>query len=77
MKIMIDNTEIECKEGDLLIDVMLQNNISIPHFCYHQDLGADGNCRMCMVEIKGQKRPQIACDTFVKDDLEVSLGVEF
>lgn len=72
MKIIIDNAEIECKDGSLLIDVMLENKISIPHFCYHQDLGADGNCRMCMVDIKGQKRPQIACDTFVKEGLEVS-----
>lgn len=71
MKIMIDETQIECKEGELLIDVMLNNNISIPHFCYHQDLGADGNCRMCMVEIKGEKRPQVACDTLVKENLEV------
>lgn len=72
MKILIDDVAIECKEGDLLIDVMLDNNINIPHFCYHQDLGADGNCRMCMVEIKGQKRPQVACDTFVCENLEVS-----
>ena len=72
MKILIDDMPIECKEGDLLIDVMLDNNIKIPHFCYHQDLGADGNCRMCMVEIKGQKRPQIACDTLIKEGLEVS-----
>ncbi|MCW8822350.1 MAG: 2Fe-2S iron-sulfur cluster-binding protein, partial [Sulfurovum sp.] len=76
MKISIDNTPVECKEGDLLIDVMLDNGINIPHFCYHQDLGADGNCRMCMVEIKGQKRPQIACDTFVKENLEVSTKSE-
>ena len=76
MKIMIDNTPVECKEGELLIDVMLDNGINIPHFCYHQDLGADGNCRMCMVEIKGQKRPQIACDTFVKENLEVSTKSE-
>jgi len=72
MKVIINDTPIECKEGELLIDVMLANAINIPHFCYHKDLGADGNCRMCMVEIKGQKRPQIACDTFVKDMLEVS-----
>ncbi len=76
MKIMIDNTPIECREGELLIDVMLDNGMNIPHFCYHQDLGADGNCRMCMVEIKGQKRPQIACDTFVKENLEVSTKSE-
>lgn len=72
MKIIVDNNPIECQEGALLIDVLLDNNIEIPHFCYHQDLGADGNCRMCMVEIKGQKRPQVACDTFVCEGLEVS-----
>ncbi|MCW8953526.1 MAG: 2Fe-2S iron-sulfur cluster-binding protein [Sulfurimonas sp.] len=72
MKILIDNAEVECKEGDLLIEVMLKNALEIPHFCYQEDLGADGNCRMCMVEIKGQKRPQIACNTFVEENLEVS-----
>ncbi|MBU1658532.1 (2Fe-2S)-binding protein [bacterium] len=71
MKIIVDNTPIECKEGELLINVLLNNGVEIPHFCYHQDLGADGNCRMCMVEIKGQKRPQVACDTFVCENLEV------
>lgn len=72
MKIIIDSVQIECMEGELLIDVMLNNAITVPHFCYHQDLGADGNCRMCMVEIDGEKRPQIACDTFVKESMKVS-----
>lgn len=76
MKILVDNTPIECQEGELLIDVLINNGVEIPHFCYQQDLGADGNCRMCMVEIKGQKRPQIACDTFVCENLEVSTKSE-
>ncbi len=76
MKILVDNRPIECKEGELLIDVLINNGVEIPHFCYQQDLGMDGNCRMCMVEIKGQKRPQIACDTFVCENLEVSTKSE-
>ncbi len=72
MKIIVDSIPIECQEGELLIDVLINNCIEIPHFCYQQDLGADGNCRMCMVEIKGQKRPQIACNTFVCEGLEAS-----
>ncbi len=71
MKIFINKKMVECNEGDLLIDVMLKNSIEIPHFCYHEDIGADGNCRMCMVEIKGAKRPQVACDTFVCEDMQV------
>jgi len=72
MKLLVNNTSIECAEGDLLIEVLLSNGVNVPHFCYHEDLGCDGNCRMCMVEIKGSKRPQIACDTFVKEGMEVS-----
>jgi NADH-quinone oxidoreductase subunit G len=62
---------MQASKGSLLIDKLLDENIHIPHFCYHQALGKDGNCRMCMVEIEGQKRPQIACDTPVKEGMIV------
>ncbi len=71
LTVNIDNKDIEVNDGALLIDVMLKNGISVPHFCYHEALGPDGNCRMCMVEIEGQKRPQIACDTIVKEGMVV------
>jgi NADH-quinone oxidoreductase subunit G len=69
--ITVDGTVLEVKEGTLLIEELLANKINIPHFCYHPALGKDGNCRMCMVEIEGQKRPQIACDTPIKDGMIV------
>ena len=71
VKFTVDGEEIEADKGSLLIDSLLDRNIHIPHFCYHQALGKDGNCRMCMVEIEGQKRPQIACDTPVKEGMIV------
>ncbi len=71
LTVNIDDKNIDVKEGTLLIEAMIKNGIYIPHFCYHEALGADGNCRMCMVEIEGQKRPQIACDTPVKDGMIV------
>ena len=67
--ITVDGKTLEVKVGALLIEELLANNINIPHFCYHPSLGKDGNCRMCMVEIEGQKRPQIACDTPIKDGM--------
>jgi NADH-quinone oxidoreductase subunit G len=67
--ITVDGTLLEVKEGALLIDELLAHRIEIPHFCYHPALGKDGNCRMCMVEIEGQKRPQIACDTPIKEGM--------
>lgn len=67
-----DGQKIQAPEGSLLLQVLIDNNISVPHFCYHEALGPDGNCRMCMVEIEGQKRPQIACDTPIKKDMIVN-----
>ncbi len=71
VKFSVNGEEHEAKKGSLLIDTLLDRDIHIPHFCYHQALGKDGNCRMCMVEIEGQKRPQIACDTPVKEGMIV------
>ena len=67
--ITVDDKEIKVKNGALLIEELLAHGIEIPHFCYHPALGKDGNCRMCMVEIEGKKRPQIACDTPIKDGM--------
>ena len=71
IEIIVDDKNYEVEEGSLLIDLLIKEEIKVPYFCYHEALGADGNCRMCMVEIEGQKRPQIACDTFIKKGMEV------
>jgi len=71
VKLTVNGTQMEASKGSLLIDKLLDENIHIPHFCYHKALGKDGNCRMCMVEIEGQKRPQISCDTPIKEGMIV------
>jgi len=69
--ITVDGQKYSATKGSLLIDLLIKNDLKVPYFCYHEALGADGNCRMCMVEIEGQKRPQIACDTLIKDGMVV------
>jgi len=71
VNIKIDDKEYKALENTLLIDKLLEEKINIQHFCYHPSLGTDGNCRMCMVEISGQKRPQISCDTLIKENMVV------
>jgi len=71
VNIIINGKEVEAVKGSVLIDYLFKENIDIPHFCYHPALGTDGNCRMCMVEIEGSKRPQISCDTPVKEGMVV------
>jgi len=69
--IEVDGRTIEAEEGRVLLEVLLENGFEIPYYCYHEALGCDGNCRMCMVEIEGKKRPQISCDTYVSEGLVV------
>lgn len=71
ISITINEKIIEANDGDLLIDKLFEQEINLQHFCYHPALGVDGNCRMCMVEIEGSKRPQIACNTPVKNGMVV------
>jgi len=70
--IIVDGNTYEAEENSLLISLLIEKKIKVPYFCYHESLGADGNCRMCMVGIEGQKRPQIACDTLIKSGMVVN-----
>ncbi len=67
----VDGQKVQAPQGSTLLPVLLKHGFSVPHFCYHEALGPDGNCRMCMVAIEGEKRPQISCDTRIKKDMVV------
>jgi NADH-quinone oxidoreductase subunit G len=41
--------------------------VDIPRFCYHDRLAIAGNCRMCLVEVKGSPKPVASCAWAVKD----------
>jgi NADH dehydrogenase/NADH:ubiquinone oxidoreductase subunit G len=44
-----------------LIAYLISNGISIPHYCYHNDLSIAGNCRVCLVELKNSPKPVVSC----------------
>ncbi len=48
--IFINDTKYCCNKSDTVLQVALNNGIDIPHFCYHEDLPIDANCRTCLVE---------------------------
>ncbi len=47
--------------GETLLQACRRNGIDIPHLCYKPGMGADGNCRVCMVEIEGERVLAPAC----------------
>ena len=74
--VTINGREVQVEEGLNLIEAARAHGIEIPHFCYHPGLGVDGNCRMCLIELEGVPKPQIACNTFAKDGLKFCTNSE-
>lgn len=71
VKIEINGQVVEAHEGDMLIDVADEAQISIPRFCYHKKLSIAANCRMCLVEVEGAPKALPACATPVTDGMKV------
>jgi NADH-quinone oxidoreductase subunit G len=77
VKLFVNGVEVEVESGKNLIDALNVVGIEIPHFCYHPALGADGNCRMCLVGIEDGRPPLVpACKTPVAAGMKVQLDAE-
>lgn len=72
LKIRVDNTEIETKEGTTLLQACLDNGIYIPNLCYLESMARPpASCRMCFVEIEGERQPVTSCTVVVRDKMFV------
>lgn len=76
IKIIIDGKEIETSEGKTVLQAARENGIKIPALCYHPDLKIKSNCRLCLVEIKGERGMVPSCRVQVKEGMEITTGSE-
>ena len=56
-KIIIDGTEVDVPPEFTLLQAAEAAGAEIPRFCFHERLSIAGNCRMCLVELKGSPKP--------------------
>lgn len=71
VKITINGQPVEIDKGTSILDAAKQIGVIIPTLCYHKDLCVAGNCRVCVVEIAGQKRLAPACATPCEEGMDV------
>ncbi len=77
IKLFVNGQEVEVESGKNLIDALGAVGIEIPHLCYHPALGADGNCRLCLVGIEEGRPPVVpACKTRAAEGMKVLLDVD-
>lgn len=72
----INGQPVEVPAGTRLIEAARRIGVEIPHFCYHPALTTPANCRMCLVQQKGQRRLIPACSTAVADGMEIDTEAE-
>ncbi len=67
-KLNIDGKEIEVPDHYTVLQACEEAGAEVPRFCFHERLSIAGNCRMCLVEIKGgPPKPQASCAIGVRD----------
>jgi NADH-quinone oxidoreductase subunit G len=66
-KLIVDGTEIDVPAEYTLLQACEAAGAEIPRFCFHERLSIAGNCRMCLVEVKGSPKPVASCAWAVKD----------
>ena len=66
--IKVDGKLVEVPDYFTLMQAAEAAGAEIPRFCYHERLSVAGNCRMCLIEVKGgPPKPQASCAMGVKD----------
>ena len=70
-KLMIDGQEISAGDSATLLDAAGEAGIDIPVICWHEATTSNGLCRICVVEVEGQRLLQPACIVKAAEGMKV------
>lgn len=76
VKITINNTLVEVPKSYTILEAAREAGFDIPTLCFMKELNEVGACRVCVVEVEGQKRLQASCVTNVKDGMVVKTNTK-
>ena len=68
----LNGNEVAAVPGETIIEAAKRHGVEIPHLCYTPGMRPDGNCRACMVEIKGERVLAPSCCRAPAAGMEVS-----
>ncbi len=72
----LDGRSIHAYDGETIFKAAKRYGIDIPHLCYKDGYRADGNCRVCVVEIKGERTLAPSCCRSATAGMEVQASSE-
>jgi formate dehydrogenase major subunit len=60
------------RADETIIQTAKKYGVEIPHLCYKEGMRPDGNCRACVVEVKGERTLAPSCCRFPREGMEVN-----
>jgi formate dehydrogenase major subunit len=72
----LDGKTVQAYEGETIFQAAGRHGVDIPHLCYKDGLRPDGNCRACVVEIKGERTLAPSCCRNATAGMEVQAQSE-
>lgn len=69
--VIINGIKISVPEGTSILHTAQAAGIKIPTLCFHPDQEVKANCRICVVEVEGQKNLMPACATKVSEGMVI------
>jgi bidirectional [NiFe] hydrogenase diaphorase subunit len=67
----IDGKQVAASENQTILEVAQENGIDIPTLCHFTGLSELGACRLCLVEVKGNRKLLPACTTQAQEGMEI------
>lgn len=71
INITIDGVNTAAPEGTTILVAADTIGIRIPRLCYHPSLSVLGACRICIVEVEGQRNPVASCAYPIEEGMKV------
>ncbi len=67
----VDGVKVTVPDKSTIMQAADSININVPRLCYHPDLSTIGACRVCVVEVEGQRNPVASCCFPVTEGMKV------
>ncbi len=71
INLTVNGVAVTVPEGTRILDAAIKAGFKVPTLCYMKDLCNESSCRVCVVEIKGNRKLMTACSTVVSEGMEV------
>lgn len=71
IELTINGKKVATEKGSTILQAALNNGIKIPNLCYDKRIVPYGGCRICIVEIEGQKKLEASCATLAAEGMIV------